>query len=75
MAGFARNVICLARRFVGVLVGGRLLLTKSGRELVADADDRNSSKPGVCRGLGEMPARSRQAVAHRAWRREPGVWS
>ena len=42
MAGFARNVICLARRFVGVLVGGRLLLTKSGRELVADADDRNS---------------------------------
>jgi hypothetical protein len=43
MAGFARNVICLARRFVGVLVGGRLLLTKSGRELVADADDRNSS--------------------------------
>jgi hypothetical protein len=43
MAGFARNVICLARRFVGVSVGGRWFLTKSGRELVADADDRNSS--------------------------------
>src|SRR5512132_1795490 len=69
MAGFARNLSRLARKFAGVLVGRRLLLTKAGE----------SSAP--TQTIASPPYRALRGAIHRrdvddlgTVRRHPRVW-